>query len=311
MNDRELLYVKTIADTKSISKAAKKLYIAQPSLSQAIQKIEDDIGTKLFLRNHDGMKLTLAGEKYYITAKEILNIYNDFKNEVTYINDLKKGRVTFGITSYLATYLLPKLMPEFIEKYPNIEVYIMEENSTMLERSLLNGSIDFAIMHKSPLPEKSSIFYDVIFKDSFLIVTKKNHPLSSYKIIDEKLPYPILDINLFKDEKFILVEKDKRIRQVSDLIFSISAFSPNISLVVKSFETARRLASTGFGVTIVPKNYIKIFEGLYDADYYYIKENKYDYWETCIAVNQNMYLSKAAKAFMDLIYTYFKEQQPI
>jgi DNA-binding transcriptional LysR family regulator len=82
-------------------------------------------------------------------------------------------------------------------------------------------------------------------------------------------------------------------------------------LVVKSFETARRLASTGFGVTIVPKNYIKIFEGLYDADYYYIKENKYDSWETCIAVNQNMYLSKAARAFMDLIYQYFKEQQPI
>lgn len=311
MNDRELLYVKTIAETKSISKAAKKLYIAQPSLSQAIQKIEDDIGTKLFLRNHDGMKLTLAGEKYYITAKEILNIYNDFKNEVTYINDLKRGRVTFGITSYLATYLLPKLMPEFVENYPNIEVYIMEENSTMLEKSLLNGSIDFAIMHKSPLSEKSSIFYDVIFKDSFLIVTKKNHLLSSYKIIDEKLPYPILDINLFKDEKFILVEKDKRIRQVSDLIFSVSEFNPNISLVVKSFETARRLASTGFGVTIVPKNYIKIFEGLYDADYYYIKENKYDYWETCIAVNQNMYLSKAARAFMDLIYQYFKEQQPI
>jgi DNA-binding transcriptional LysR family regulator len=311
MNDRELLYVKTIAETKSISKAAKKLYIAQPSLSQAIQKIEDDIGTKLFLRNHDGMKLTLAGEKYYITAKEILNIYNDFKNEVTYINDLKRGRVTFGITSYLATYLLPKLMPEFVEKYPNIEVYIMEENSTMLEKSLLNGSIDFAIMHKSPLSEKSSIFYDVVFKDSFLIVTKKNHLLSSHKIIDEKLPYPILDINLFKDEKFILVEKDKRIRQVSDLIFSVSEFNPNISLVVKSFETARRLASTGFGVTIVPKNYIKIFEGLYDADYYYIKENKYDYWETCIAVNQNMYLSKAARAFMDLIYQYFKEQQPI
>ena len=72
MNDRELLYVKMIVESKSISEAAKKLFIAQPSLSQALQKIEENIGTQLFIRNHDGMKLTLAGEKYYLTATEIL-----------------------------------------------------------------------------------------------------------------------------------------------------------------------------------------------------------------------------------------------
>ena len=89
MTERELLYIKTIAETKSISKAAARLFVAQPSLSQALQKIEEGLGTPLFIRHKNGMRLTFAGEKYYKAANEILNIYNDFKNEITYINDLK------------------------------------------------------------------------------------------------------------------------------------------------------------------------------------------------------------------------------
>jgi DNA-binding transcriptional LysR family regulator len=311
MNDRELLYVKTIVETKSISKAAKKLFIAQPSLSQAIQKIEEDIGTKLFTRNRDGIKLTLAGEKYYMTANEILNIYNDFKNEVTYINDLKRGRVNFGITGFMATHLLPKLVPTFMEKYPNIELYAMEENSTVIEQCLLNGTMDFAIMHNHPLHDNISLMHDFLFKDPFVIVTEKNHPISKFKKIDAAYPYPILDINLIKNEKFIALEKTRRIRQVCDIIFNVSGINPNIILTVKSFETARRLASTGYGITIIPMQYIKIFEGLYDADYYFIEDNKYAYWETCIATNHNVYLSKAAVAFIELIHWYFETHQPI
>ncbi len=64
MTSRELLYVKTVADEKNISKAAKRLFVAQPSLSQSIQRIEDSIGSKIFIRGTNGLKLTQAGEKY-------------------------------------------------------------------------------------------------------------------------------------------------------------------------------------------------------------------------------------------------------
>nr|WP_312579538.1 LysR family transcriptional regulator [Sedimentibacter sp.] len=311
MNDRELIYVKTIADTKSISKAAKKLFIAQPSLSQAIQKIEEGLGIKLFVRTHDGMMLTLAGEKYYIAATEILNIYNDYQNEVTYINDLKRGRVTIGITGFMGTYLLPKLIPEFMSNFPNIEIHIKELNSTVLEQSLLDGTIDFAIMHKHPLNENKSISHDVLYRDPFLLATKKGHRLSEFKQNDENAVYPSIDIKLFEDERFILLEKNKRIRQVCDIIFNISGMNPNISLILNNYESARRLASTGFGITLIPMQYIKIFEGQYDADYYFIANNKYAFWDTCVSTNPNMYLSKASKVFIDLIHEYFKTNQPI
>lgn len=311
MNDRELLYVKTIAETKSISEAAKKLYIAQPSLSQALQKIEEDVGTPLFIRHQSGMILTLAGEKYYMAANEILNIYNDFRNEVTYINDLKKGRVTIGITNFMGTYLLPKIIPRFVENFPNIEIYIREENSAILEKMLLEGTIDFAIMHNHPLRQNKSIYYDILHKDPFVIVTKKNHILSKYQNKDKGQIYPKIDISLFKDEKFILVDKGKGIRQVCDIIFDNVGITPNIALTTNNYETARRLASVGYGITMIPLQYISIFEGKYDGDYYFIDNSNCSYWNTCIATKPNMYQSKIAKVFIELVKEYFQKNQPI
>ena len=80
MTTRELLYVKTVADAKNISRAARKLFVAQPSLSQSLQRIEDNVGTKLFVRSPNGLKLTYAGEKYYQMACQVLKIFDDFES---------------------------------------------------------------------------------------------------------------------------------------------------------------------------------------------------------------------------------------
>ena len=91
MTSKELLYINTIAEEKSISKASRKLFISQPSLSQAVQRIEEHLGTILFKRTNTGLILTVAGEKYYKMANQILKIYDDFKTEINDINDMKTG----------------------------------------------------------------------------------------------------------------------------------------------------------------------------------------------------------------------------
>lgn len=175
MNDKELLYIKKIADTKSISKAAEELFIAQPSLSQALQRIEKELGTHLFIREPRGMKLTYAGEKYYLMAKEILDIYSDFKSEITHINELKSGRLVIGIARYMGMNILPKVLPEFNKRYPNVELIVMERNTKTLEELVLSGDVDFALthVHKKDLNEK--IQYKILREDHFVLVTQKNY----------------------------------------------------------------------------------------------------------------------------------------
>lgn len=304
MTERELLYVKTVAEQKSISKAAKKLFLTQPSLSACIQKIEASLGTKLFTRTNTGLLLTFAGERYYQIAVEILRIYNDFEIEVSDINNLKKGRITIGITVYLATYVLPLVLPAFKEKCPNIEIIIIERNSTELDKALASGEIDFAIMHTFPFNEhannQNTMIYP-LFKDPLMLVTKKNHPLHQHAVSVEGLEYPQIDLTLFANEPFIMLNPEQKIRQVANLILQKADVNPDIALTTKSYETARRLACEGIGVTFVPRQYLEIFPGNYYPDYYFIDEKYTPYWTMCVAVQKNAYISRASQLFIRMV----------
>lgn len=304
MTERELLYVKTVADEKSISKAAEKLFLSQPSLSKCIQKIESSLGTKLFTRTNTGLVLTFAGEKYYKIATDILRMYNDFEIEISEINNLKKGRITIGITIYLATLVLPQILPPFKREYPNIEVIIAEKNSTELEKSLSSGEIDFGIMHTSPYYEISNnlnVDFYTLFKDPFLLVTKKDHPLGRYAVKSANFKYPQIDITLFAKEPFIMLNRWQRTRQVADLILQKANINPIVALTTKSYETARRLACEGIGVTFVPEQYLQISPGVYQPDYYTIDEKYSPYWKLCVAVQKNAYISKASQMFIKML----------
>ncbi|MDF2565719.1 MAG: transcriptional regulator, LysR family [Massilibacillus sp.] len=309
MTERELLYVKTIADERSISKAAKKLFLTQPSLSNCIQKLEANLATKLFTRMSTGLTLTFAGERYYQIATNILKIYSDFEIEISDINNLKKGRITIGITVYLATYILPVILPAFKQECPHIEIHIVEKNSTELDKALTAGEIDFAIMHVLPFLQNSNnlkfVFYP-LFKDPLLLATCKDHPLKKFAVPVENIEYPKIDITLFAEEPFILLNKGQKIRQVSDLILDKANIDPHIVLTSKSYETARRLAGVGIGVTFVPMQYLKIFQEDYFPEYYYIDEKYAAYWTMGILVPKNAYVSKAACLFIEMVTEQFK-----
>lgn len=304
MTERELLYVKTIAEEQSISKAAQKLFLTQPSLSKCIQRIEASLGTKLFKRTSAGLILTFAGERYYQIATDIMKIYNDFEIEVSDINNLKKGRITIGFTTYLAVYLLPVVLPVFKQQCPNIEVIIVEKTSSELEKALGIGEIDFAIMHTSPFYEISNslnVDFHPLFKDPFILVTKPNHILDRYAEEVEGLDYPLIDLALFAREPFIMVTRVQRIRQVSDIILQKANINPIIALTTKNYETARRLACAGIGVTFVPKQYLQLFTNTYEPAYYYIDEKYTPYWTLCVAVQKNAYISKASQLFIKML----------
>ncbi|HYE80709.1 MAG TPA: LysR family transcriptional regulator [Clostridia bacterium] len=304
MTERELLYVKTIAEEQSISRAAQKLFLTQPSLSKCIQRIEASLGTKLFKRTNTGLILTFAGERYYQIATDIMKIYNDFEIEVSDINNLKKGRITIGFTTFLAVYLLPVVLPVFKQQCPNIEVIIIEKNSSELEKSLATGEIDFAVMHTSPFYEISNslnVDFHPLFKDPFVLVTKPGHELGRYAEKVEGLDYPLIDLPLFAREPFIMVTRVQRIRQVSDIILQKANINPIIALTTKNYETARRLACAGIGVTFVPKQYLQLFTNAYQPEYYYIDEKYTPYWTMCIAVPKNAYISKASQLFIKML----------
>lgn len=305
MNDRELLYIKTIADTKSISKAAEELFIAQPSLSQSLQRIERELGTHLFIREPRGMKLTYAGEKYYLMAKEILDIYSDFKSEITHINELKAGRLVIGIARYMGMNILPNVLPDFNKNYPNIEIIIREENTRVLENLVLGGNVDFALTHVHKKEMNEKINYEILKEDEFLLVTPKSYLMNSDKIkVKDGKSY--VDLRDLEGEKFILLDINKGIRKVQDRTIKSYGISPDVVFTTKNFETAKRLAANGMGITIIPKDYLNIFSQDKNYDSFNLSGTEENIWYTAILTIPDIYKSQATKVFIDEVKRFFK-----
>ena len=132
MEFRELNYLITIAEERSISKAAEKLFMAQSSLSQSLQSMEAELGGKLFIRTSTGVRPTQAGEIMLERARKMLVDYRQVRDIIQDMEELKAGQVEFGISTFRGSYLLPGALRSFKRLYPQIHVEITEANSMAL-----------------------------------------------------------------------------------------------------------------------------------------------------------------------------------
>lgn len=303
MNDRELIYVKTIAEERSISAAARKLFIAQPSLSQSLHRIEEALGTKLFDRTQRGLQLTVAGKKYLQMANQVLKLYDDLKADLHDADELKTGSVTFGITRILGRILLPEVLPTFCATYPNIKVRIVEGNSKELDRALTACEIGFAVMHRLPENVNNHIDYNVLWDDPFVVTVNENSPLLAKAIDTTRYPHPYIDIRDLSEQPLLTVPYGQRIRQVLDLVFMRARVRPNVLLETRDYATVQCMAARGLGYTIGPQSYTPVANLPDGARFLSLDSGLNAMWHLCIATFRNGSLSRAD----EVLASYFKD----
>lgn len=247
MDFRQLQYVLTIAKEKSFSKAATKLYITQPSLSQTVSKLEENLGIQLFDRTVIPLKLTYAGELFVASAKKLLDIKDQLDKQIQDVNDFKSGRLTLAVSYNRGTYMLPLLLPVFHKKFPDIELNVIEGTSPELEYAVTEGLADIAI-NSRPIQSKDLTF-ELIQNEKIVLALSPNHPLvlkyQNNKSTDY-LPFPLSEL---AKENFILLRQGQSMRDLADKIFKEVNIKPKIFVETKSYETSLALAKTGLGIT--------------------------------------------------------------
>ena len=178
MEIKELNYLIAIAEEKSISKAADRLYMAQSSLSQFLQTLESSLDSKLFVRTSRGVRPTEAGNIMLKYAYATLAEYHRTQDEIQDLKDLKSGSVILGISGFRGSYLLPPVLNAFKLDYPGIRVQIVERNSMALEQMLLNGEIDVALL---VLPVSDSRIQPAfVMNDEICLIAHENHPIMDF-----------------------------------------------------------------------------------------------------------------------------------
>ena len=293
MNLKKLNYIITIAELQSFSKAASKLYISQPSLSQIVLNLENDLGIQIFNRTTTPISLTYAGEKYIQTAKEIIRLSNNLQKEFSDISNMKKGKITIGITPLRGAFILPLILPNFMKKYPGIEIKIIEGDKN-LESYLVEGKVDL-VFTSLPTTDKR-ITQELLYKEKIMLACKKGYLNESYFLDDKS---NIIDINKLNYINLILTKKGHRIRNFMDSIFDSHEFNPKILLETDNTSTAFRLATSGLGACFVSDMVINTTKAIEKYDLFNIEDSN-SKWSVAILYLTNSYLNNCERYLIDL-----------
>ena len=236
---KQLNYFFTVTETKSISKAAKKLNISSPSISTAISQLEKEFSIQLFVRKHaTGLFLTPGGQKFADAAKLILFQSKDLYDLAANITNEASGPINLGCLSTLAPIILPQLRRSFMNSNPNAFIKQIEGNQLELIELLLNGKIDAALTYDLSIP--SNISFTSLSSIPPHVLLPIDHKYSKYKEIDLKKlinePMVLLDLPLSR-EYFLELFNRKNLK-------------PNIRERSTQISVVRSLVAHNFGYSI-------------------------------------------------------------
>lgn len=142
----DLQYFVTVAQLGSLSKAATHLGIAQPSLSLAMQRLESNLGTSLFVRSRQGVKVTKAGEKLLSDSRDLLQRWEQLRSDVLSTTNEVRGRFAVGCHPSVAIYSLPLFLPRLLKDNPALEVHLVHDLSRAITQKVISLEIDMAIV---------------------------------------------------------------------------------------------------------------------------------------------------------------------
>ncbi len=252
MNMKQALYFKTIAKYGTITAAAKQLYISQPSLSQTLRQIEDEVGTPLFDRSTSPFHLTYAGERYLKAVEAMLEIDARLKAEIESIRHEDGGRLRLGISVTRAMQVLPDVIPIFSKEYPNVTLDLTETASANLEGLLQKGEVDLALAATEP--SEVNITYELIEKESIGILAGKDCNIAGK--ISSGTPITLRDV---EKEDFVALDISHSSRIIQDRLFRRYNFHPRILLETSALEVGRRVALKSGACMVLPDVYADSF----------------------------------------------------
>jgi len=237
----QLQYTIAVAEEGNFTQAAEKCFVTQPTLSMQVQKLEDELGIKLFNRNTKPITLTTIGEKIIDQAKMILKEANRMEDIVSTEKGFVGGNFRLGIIPTVMPTLLPMFLNTFIKKFPKVNLKIEELNTAAIIEELKNGKLDAGIA-ATPLDDVK-IIEKPLYYEPFVGYIPEPHPLSKLKTLDlsdlEKMDVLVLeDGHCFRDHVLKICQTPN--------------FSHTFNLKSGSFETLIHLANDGLGMTLLP-----------------------------------------------------------
>lgn len=242
MNLRDLEYLVALAEHRHFGRAAAACFVSQPTLSTQVKKLESELGTPLVERGPRGVLFTHAGEQVLARARAVLSGADDIRTIARRAADPRSGTLRLGVFPTLAPYLLPHVVPELRERFPDLQLLLVEEKSGDLAEAVHAGSLDAAVL---ALPVDEAFESEPLFREDFVLATPTAHPLAS---ADRAVTPEVL-----RGEDMLLLADGHCLREQALEVCSLAGVGERDGFRATSLETLRHMVAAGVGITLLPR----------------------------------------------------------
>jgi len=303
-------FVYTIAKEQSFSKAAQKLFIAQPSLSMIVKGLEEELGTPLFDRSRKPIHLTEAGAEYIRITEQMQELEHAYKEYILALNNLETGSLRIGSNQLLSSLVLPKYISQFIQAHPKIDLSLIDANSTSLENEISNGSLDIVIDNSVLSPE---IYEQKYLTSEYLLLAvpkafcvNEGSGLSYEDILQHKHTCCTNSISLeaFSNTPFILMNRNNDTRKQANAIFQEANFVPHILFEMDRLTTLYSYVEQGIAASLISDTLVRNIRGVDHSNIvFYTLSTKYNRRNICAYYKKNKFCTKAMSSFIESLGT--------
>lgn len=290
MELQQLMYFLEAAKSQNITKAANLLHVAQPSVSQAIARLENELGVQLFDRVGKKIVLNNYGKVYMGAVSDVFDKLDRAQEE---INVLKKT-IDYPLTvvTWKQSSICPLILVAFFEAHPSIQITVLQDNPIDIQEKGIDYELAFVVgTQDNPAPYPN----EVMFQEEIMLAVNRNHPLAQY----DSIP-----LSAAKDEAFIMKTEGTPMRSMTEHFCKLAGFTPKILFENHDSDTLRRMIKLGMGVGFFPQ----YTSGVVDSDT--IKLIKIDTPLCTRTINlcwpEGKVLSPCAQLFMDFVRHFFK-----
>jgi LysR family hydrogen peroxide-inducible transcriptional activator len=242
MEFHQLRYICAIAETGSFSRAAERCQVAQPSLSQQVLKLEEDLGARLFDRLGRSIRLTEAGRAFVPHARSILSQMETARSSVADKCADVRGSVAAGVIPTIAPYLMPRYTAAFAQEYPEARLRIVEETTPVLVENLRNLSIDLAIL-ALPLRHKDLELFPLRTEPLFAVLPRDHRHAAAESLALKEL----------RGEAFVMLRDGHCFRDLSIAACTRARVTPRIAFESGQFSSLFAMVAAGVGISLVPE----------------------------------------------------------
>lgn len=295
-------YLIAIVESGSLTKAAARLYVSQPSLTQYIKRLESSLQIELFDRTTSPMKLTYAGERYYRYILQMKQMEMNVREELLQIHNETRGNIRLGIALWRGACLIPEVFPQYHREFPDVALELYEGRFIQLKDALQNYEVDLVIANLFQAGSYADFAVEKIMTERILLAVPSQSDIAREALKRGKMHngYPLISIDVLNHLPLVMTKEGQSLTEMIDSMLAREHVVPDIMMKTGNLTTAINMAAENLCCTFVPEEGARICAHPGRVTYFELEDAQL-YWDLSFLYRRDSYLGTLKRGFIDCV----------